>query len=1238
MATSVKATRRLVSDNISQVASLLPNFLSLQERPTHAGFESDGPDQLSNRGPRHDNDHVNFRDIQVLPTTDEILAAHRSPYMPKKNTQERHFLGSRPERLLDTLFRQLRFDSVEGIRGISYHAAQLLLTDKADTGDVYEPRQETPSGSQYFLYKDVKFEELLPDEKRGIILRLSYTCPQFMRGRGMIRSGRLEEGMLCAIICLNDDRKTLSINFFEIYMTQSTDSMKVRGGYGVRAAIQLAFTRPANQDDVLRMLRYAQGLSCGDCVLVEFPKMLYAGFYHCLTTLQRITDLKFTEYIAPGSTLIARNSRASVAVVSPPAYCTQNDFRFKVGCLAQNDATFSLPEIQNISQGRFDQFLEQETTLDEGQAAALRDCLTREMAFTQGPPGTGKTFLGIALTRVLLASRSAKLKKPILVVSLTNHALDSFLGGLVEAGITKIARIGRGSKEEWTKKFELHTLTRHTKVGQESWKMKNTAMRNVQALFTDVEAGCKGLNAESSTGTLSWSTVDAYLRSSHYEVHEQLVTSNDNPYARSFAFDYWVGGGDLRNLQELRVELESCLLGSSVNDASAISTEGIDRALEQIMLHARQQSARAEQNNIWKLDLAERQQMLHNWKAEIDQEELVENFARLHMKHQSAAEALRKSWHERDAKCLLEQDVIGLTTTACASNWEMLKTLELEIVICEEAGEVMEAHTLCSLFPSVQHAIFIGDPQQLRPNVTEQKMSLETTVGSQYRLDESLFERCMAPKDPMSRPMPTSHLNIQRRMHPDIADLPRLLYPYLQDHPNTHLHPSTNGFAERTFWIDHRMPEGDSSSSSKSHVNHHEVAMVTGMVRHLIRGNAYSLGEIAILTPYNGQLAAIHDSLKTTCSVWLSDKDRKALLDDGLLEESEDTKSRCKDELKMSDLLRIATVDNFQGEEAKVVILSTVRSGDRPGFLKTPNRINVACSRARDGFYIVGNTETLRKVPMWRQIIGVFASRGRVGPTLRTCCPRHPHHYSDVCSPRDFDQIQDCRIICGESRSCGHLCEEPCHPPELHDTIPCPNLCEVTHPCGHQCLRSCSEPCGKCSYPIDQKVLPCGHAVDILCSGGIPTCTKLLNELTLPCGHQHKPRCCDKDETYSCGEKCGATLPCGHVCGSSCTECRGSTIGTHIPCSSQCGAKLRSCGHNCAEKCHSGRPCPPCNLPCQEACAHGPCKNACSEPCAPCLKPHKSHCRHQAKSSLLCSLPSDILPCRESCDKGTQPT
>lgn len=111
----------------------------------------------------------------------------------------------------------------------------------------------------------------------------------------------------------------------------------------------------------------------------------------------------------------------------------------------------------------------------------------------------------------------------------------------------------------------------------------------------------------------------------------------------------------------------------------------------------------------------------------------------------------------------------------------------------------MEAQTLCTLFPTVKHAIFIGDPLQLRygasnrvnapdtqltshrPQVNEPALSLETNIGSSYRLDESLMERMMVPSVAGVEPIASSRLDLQRRMHPDIADLMRAtLYPFLQ--------------------------------------------------------------------------------------------------------------------------------------------------------------------------------------------------------------------------------------------------------------------------------------------------------------------------------------------------------------------------------------------------------------------------------------------------------------------------
>ncbi|KAI9870787.1 MAG: hypothetical protein M1823_008640, partial [Watsoniomyces obsoletus] len=143
--------------------------------------------------------------------------------------------------------------------------------------------------------------------------------------------------------------------------------------------------------------------------------------------------------------------------------------------------------------------------------------------------------------------------------------------------------------------------------------------------------------------------------------------------------------------------------------------------------------------------------------------------------------------------------------------------------------------------------------------------------------------------------------------------------------------------------------------------------MVVGLVKHLLKTSVYSQGDIAVLTPYSGQLARLYGCLKTTCKIWLDARDREMLLSEDLLDDQDGPRS--KDDVSVSDMLRIATVDNFQGEEAKIVILTTVRSGGSAGFLSIPNRVNVACSRARNGFYIIGNSETLSRVAMWRDII-----------------------------------------------------------------------------------------------------------------------------------------------------------------------------------------------------------------------------------------------------------------------------
>ena len=61
--------------------------------------------------------------------------------------------------------------------------------------------------------------------------------------------------------------------------------------------------------------------------------------------------------------------------------------------------------------------------------------------------------------------------------------------------------------------------------------------------------------------------------------------------------------------------------------------------------------------------------------------------------------------------------------------------------------------------------------------------------------------------------------------------------------------------------------------------------------------------------------------------------------------------------------IRIVTVDNYQGEENEIILLSLVRSNkeNKIGFLEISNRVCVALSRARLGMFLFGNAECLRE-------------------------------------------------------------------------------------------------------------------------------------------------------------------------------------------------------------------------------------------------------------------------------------
>lgn len=672
--------------------------------------------------------------------------------------------------------------------------------------------------------------------------------------------------------------------------------------------------------------------------------------------------------------------------------------------------------------------------------------------------------------------------------------------------------------------------------------------------------------------------------------------------------------------------------------------------------------------SIHSLTQEERRAVMQLWSHEIH-DQAMDDLLESVKETDSSIQQISKIHDEVDRRVLQCADVIGVTTTGLAKRISVLRRVNCRIVICEEAGEVMEAHMISALLPTVQHFIQIGDHEQLRPQINDFiRLSLESKQGGRYQLDRSQFER-LSVGQPGRLKMPVAQLNVQRRMRPEISTLIReTIYPRLEDHSSVVNLPDTVGMRKNVFWLDHdhcedREESQRSEAHHKSHSNAWEVEMVQGLVRHIVRQGTYSSNDIAVLTPYTGQLQKLRSAMRKDFEIVLSDRDQEALDKDGfnlnvgdLVDEQPNTINQAiqgaLQKKTLSELLRIATVDNFQGEEAKVIIVSLVRSNGQKkvGFLKTTNRINVLLSRARHGMYLIGSAETYSNVAMWQKVIAMLKASDSLGSALGLCCPRHQDSPIQVSEPEDFPRLSPeggCRLACPwRLPDCGHMCQARCHSEAMHRVFACPQPCQRLHkPCEHACRRTCGEDCGKCLIKLQHVRLPCGHFKDdVLChraqNPGIIYCHTLVSKTVSACGHSIEAAC-SHDVTspgFRCPHPCTTILSCGHPCPGTCGKC--STSGsteessvTHQKCTKICGRPFGACNHTCLKQCHEANDCGLCLSPCEVRCQHSKCALRCHEACAPCIEPCTWACNHQGSCSMPCSVPCNRLPCDQRCSK-----
>ncbi|KAJ6257390.1 hypothetical protein Dda_8279 [Drechslerella dactyloides] len=1207
------------------------------------------PGNLSDLGPRHDNDHASITDIRILPTAEEIRSVE-SEYLPRIGGGSLHL--DKNQRLLDNQFRLLREDSIGGLR----ESLRQIIENRSNLNNLVTARRRndgvkrfSSAGIAVLIHQNVRVEEITFDANQGLKINLSFNQPIPGASARERSDWWKNEHILdfSTIVCvLNEWNEAMFFTVSDRFVT----SADIRRKDGVeedrnpkrlintlaedpsRAGIILSFADAVREKDIDWLYKLATSRDILKNDLVEFPKILLASFRPILQGLQKRINktqaIPFIDWLAPdpaGDFQLEPDEIGKV-VVRPPPYASKRTFSFELNPVFTDGHRRSLRLFPTKNDLDIKALMDH-TTLDDGQARSLIKALSREVALIQGPPGTGKSFIGTKLVKVLLRQRSRADLSPIICVCYTNHALDQFLEHLLDDNVTSIIRLGSRSKSERLEPYLLKKLSiaaENTRLEKSDiWELKGKTRR----LRDEATGYCE---------TLTKADSEQALKSHISENYPHLVQILFHEIEDEEGFIVQRGRGNDRPFAAWRKQARPGPITGSVKSI-----------LETLQ-------------DPWNLNAAERHALLSFWKQEMVQY-AMSRLATVAEEHRVESEKLSTLKKEYDRRLLQNAHIIGVTTTSLAMHADVLERIHAKVLFCEEAGEILEAHTITTLIPSIEHMILIGDHEQLRPHIANYDLSIESQKGQSYALDVSLFERlARQPYGSQALTFPIASLNTQRRMHTSIADLIRLrTYPELLDKVPDY--PAIPGMKQRLFWMNHAHPDsrGDAVQLTTSYENEFERDMVLALITHLLRQGVFREKQIAVLTPYLGQMSKLRRQLSSSFDIVISTRDQEALDAEGFLTDEDEEDPKSKDARQavvrksaLSSVVRIATIDNFQGEEADVVIISLVRSNKERqcGFLKTSNRINVLLSRAKWGMYIIGNTETASSVPMWSNVIDHMTLNGCVGNALELECERHKDLPIYVASKEDFLTSAPeggCNMRCEWRLSCGHACVAKCHAAPIHELAPCFEPCPKSlSGCDHPCASKCGQPCAPCEVPVNNILLKCGHIAAVLKCSQVQRldeyqCKTKVEKEVPGCKHKVKVECHRNVAArgYRCSAKCGATLPCGHVCQRQCRDCRKPKENTinevtidHRACLQRCERPFNTCFHSCVKTCHGDEPCGFCDQGCEVRCAHSQCSNGCKDPCPPCAEACTLGCDHQ-KCLMPCGVSCNILPCDQLCSK-----
>lgn len=717
------------------------------------------------------------------------------------------------------------------------------------------------------------------------------------------------------------------------------------------------------------------------------------------------------------------------------------------------DATFDLDMMgarpPALDDGRF----------NPSQSKAIADALRNDVTLVQGPPGTGKTHVGVEICRQALLSG-----KKILMLCYTNHALDQFLLRVAaQDGVqsTWLARLGSQVKDEKVLQFVRDlSLT----GGGSQWpkhqlrQLHESQERAAEMLRCGIQDGpvIEALGAVHPCLLLG----DRELRwwQTKIDAKEKWVPM-EQQHGRG---GRGRGGGPQRRQP---IEPYPLFLWDTFRKP--------DSRCPSILPYPDDLKAAAK-----RLFSQPRDDIIATVEAHVTAASQAFQARGLELKLQAIDAQFQQIRADSIAEKLRGAKLVACTTAYAAKNLSLLQQLQFQMVVVEEAAEILEGHILTAIPQlSVQHLVLIGDHMQLPPSVKSYNLTVASNNG--FNLDRSLFERLVLSN------VPYCALDTQHRMFPLLSSIVRRIsYPHLKDATAIQLAAAKPmpGLQAQLLFVDHGFPQTSCDDDETiGCANAGEAMFAAEAVRYLLLQTSVKPSSVVVLTGYLGQVKLLQECLtqlevpillnsQTKTELKQAKKPRKAAAADGDDDDddssdeagNDDDQARQAEKLREQERIRersvrISSIDNFQGEEADYIVASLVRS-DKPGWMKERQRVTVLLSRAKKGMLLFGNRAVLEKAQggVWSDVFALMPCQQglpiqcRSHKTLRTVASGEALH---AASPDG-----GCHIPCDRTMPCGHECPLMCH----------------SHDPGHTLQQR------RCKSNVD-KVCPAGHLFHVPC-------------------------------------------------------------------------------------------------------------------------------------------------------------